>query len=101
MFETVAETATKRIVDRGDPFISGNRASIFSLLTTASRAAPRVSLSRWTSSIKRRAMSPKKLIPPRSRCRRVITSNFCGVVSIISVSSISRTFAAPESLVNS
>lgn len=77
MFGTVAETATKRIVDSGDPFISGNRANIFSLLTTASRAAPRVSERRWTSSIKIRAMSPKKLIPPRSRCLRVMTSNFC------------------------
>lgn len=76
IFGIVAETARKRIHDRELDFISGLWASIFILLTIASKAAPRGSFSRWTSSISRSAMSLKKPKPPSFMRYRVTASNF-------------------------
>lgn len=76
IFGIVAETARKRTWERELNFISGLRASIFILLTIASKAAPRGSFNRWTSSISTRAMSLKKLKPPSFMRYRVTASNF-------------------------
>lgn len=76
MFGIVADTARKRTLPRGHDFISGLRAIIFILLIIASRAAPRGSFNRWTSSISRSAMSLKKLRPPSFMRYRVTASNF-------------------------
>lgn len=64
IFGIVAETARKRTLARGQEIICLLRESIFTVLTTASKAAPRGSFSRWTSSMSISAISLKKLKPP-------------------------------------
>lgn len=76
IFGMVAETARKRTWARELDFSSGFWASIFILLTIASKTAPRGSFNRWTSSISRSAISLKKLSPPSFARYRVTASNF-------------------------
>lgn len=73
----VAETAMNRTVEMGSEDMSETLESIFILLTTASSAAPRGSLSKCTSSISTSAMSLKKLKPPPLTPCLVTASNFC------------------------
>lgn len=76
IFGMVADTARKRTWARELDFNSGFWASIFILLTIASKTAPRGSFNRWTSSISRSAISLKKLIPPSFARYLVTASNF-------------------------
>lgn len=88
-FGTVAETAMYLMEEIGYPESSGLDATSLILETTpASKVLPRVSLSKWTSSMSNKPTWLKKRMPPRSLCRLVIASNFSGVVHMISVASI-------------